>query len=346
MSGTAVQVAFKSSVISKEVIVMINTELEFDVETGVVVLPVAICQSVLRQTGTIAVVKVANVEVYERSAHSVIRSGVDDIPTQVRGRTNRPIVLAYKFLSPRHTVTISVLRHKELQTVEAMADTALQQTLVVDTQTMNSFILVLQNKQRQYMEIQGIPLTATLLSLKVNSLDTNPVRNREGTLMIPLMVGSGGGPDQLKTSIELVWLCMHAPLGVNGTLDLTPPRVDIPISALSVDVQLPESFQVNFTGSLLRVKSFSQRQPTVVNYETGREVTQKDFDFGSMPSSGGTASSGVGVRAKVPKQGRRYLFEKLLVINGSADLSAAYSLPPPNTTEQWSWISGFGTALR
>merc|ERR1719424_2764686 len=58
LSGTVVTVVFKSSVITKEVIVKVSTEQEFDVAAGLVALPVAICQSVLRQTGTLAVVKV------------------------------------------------------------------------------------------------------------------------------------------------------------------------------------------------------------------------------------------------------------------------------------------------
>lgn len=339
LSGTLVTVVFKSSVISKEAIVKISTEQEFDVEAGSVALPVAICQGVLRQTGTLAVVKVANVEVYEQSAVGVVRIGVDEIPSHIRGGTGRPIVLAYKYLSPRHSVGISVIHHEELRTLEAVADTALHHVLITDSQTMHTFSLLLQNMQRQYMEVRGIPDSATLWSLKVNSLDTKPVRGRQGALMVPLLVGPQGAAEGglvPKTSIELAWLSTHDALGANGTLDLSPPQVDLPVSALSVEVQFPEGHVLNFTGSMQQVDKFSQRQPRVVNYETGQDITEAEFDF-SMPQKKHGSASKAGVKAKVPKMGSRHLFEKLLVINGSATLSVAYT--KPTTTDATPWLS-------
>jgi len=328
VSGTVITVVFKSSVISKEVIIKVSTEQEYDVEAGLVALPVAICQGVLRQTGTLAVVKVANVEVYEQSAAGVVRIGSDEVPSHVRGGTALPIVLAYKYLSPRNSVTISVIHHEELRTLEAVADTALHQVLIVDTQIMHTFHVVVQNMHRQYMEIQGIPAAATLWSLKVNSIDTKPVRGRQGSLMVPLLVGPQGhaeGGTVPKTSIELAWLATGEALGENGTLDLNPPRIDMPISALSVEVQFPSDYVVNFTGTLMEVDKFSQKQPKVINYETGSDVTQNEFDFNSMPKEGrGSSGSKVGLKAKVSKTGKRYMFEKLLVVNDSATLTAVY----------------------
>lgn len=347
VSGTSVVVAFKSSVISKEVIVKINSEQEFDVEAGLVALPVAICQGVLRQTGTIAVVKVANVEVYEQSAAGIASIGSDDVPSYIRGSTARPIVLAYKYLSPRYAVAISVLHHEELRTLEAVVDTALHQVLIVDTQMMHTFSMVMQNMQRQYMEVRGIPASATLWSLKVNSLDTKPVRGRQGALMVPLLVGPQGtaeGGGVPKTSIALAWLSTREPLGENGTLDLFPPQVDVPISALSSEIQFPDGYLVNFTGSLTKVDKFSQRQPTTVNYETGQDIVVDNFDYNSkaLPNRGSSGSK-AGVKAKIPKAGTRHLFEKLLVVNGSATLSVAYSKPVQHERKRWlswGWLDG------
>jgi len=347
ITGTLVHVTFKSSVISKEAIVMINTELEFDVEAGIVSLPPIVCHGVLRQTGTVAVVKVANVEVYEHSSHGIVRSSADDIPTHVRSRTGRPIVLAYKFLSPRYAVALSVIHHQELRTLDAVVDAALHKILVLETQTMMNLLLILQNTQRQYMEVRGIPPDATLWSLKVNSVDTKPVRGRNGALMVPLLVGAAAAMQDdasSRSSVELAWLLTHSPLGNNGSIDLAPPQLDVPISALSVEVQFPNAYDVHFTGSLMRVSSFSQKQPSSVSYETGSSMIAKDFDFPSMPPPGSASSSREGVKAKVPRLGRRYAFEKLLVVNDSASLSASYGPPPSNTPSNtsiqalWDWF--------
>mmetsp|Transcript_148103 Transcript_148103/g.475622 ORF Transcript_148103/g.475622 Transcript_148103/m.475622 type:complete len:322 (+) Transcript_148103:935-1900(+) len=187
-NGTFVQVVFKSSVMSKEAIVLLKTESQFDVESGRVELPLVVCRNVLRQTGSMAVVKAANAEVYEHTSRGVARAGVGEIPASVRSQTNRPIVLAYKYLAPRHSVILSALHHEEVHTLNSVADVALYQVLVVDTQRMHKLTMVVQNSQQQYMVVRDIPAAATVWSLRVNSLSTKPARGRDGTLMAIMAV--------------------------------------------------------------------------------------------------------------------------------------------------------------
>jgi len=157
--------------------------------------------------------------------------------------------------------------------------------------------------------------------------------------MVPLLVGPQGSANAglvPKTSIELAWLSTLDALGKNGTLVLNPPQVDLPVSALSVEIQFPEGYLVNFSGSLLQAEKFSQRQPRVVNYETGQDMTTQEFNFNSMPRQKSSSGSKAGVKSKAPKAGTRHVFEQLLVVNGSAALSVAYSTPPSIETRSWS----------
>jgi len=95
---------------------------------------------------------------------------------------------------------------------------------------------------------------------------------------------------------------------------------------LSVDVQFPHDYTVNFTGSLNQVKIFNHKQPHAVNYQTKQDVVEWGYKFGA--SSPGTAKASV--KATIPKQGRRFKFEKILVVGGNAQLSISYAA---NTTE-------------
>merc|ERR1719469_671136 len=249
-----------------------------------------------------------------------------DVPQHVRSRTDRPIVLAYKFLSPRQSIVLCVLRHEEVQTLQSVVDSALYQVLVLDTQKMHQLTLVLQNTHRQYMSVGDVPAGATLWSLRVNSMTMQPVRGRNDTLLVPLLAGSRQSEDGLamRTSVEISWMTGHEPLGPNGSLTLSPPRLDMPISKLSVDVQLPENLDANFTGSIRDVSKFSYRQPHAVNYETQRHVTETNHKFGAAEKPAVRAS----LQAKVPTQGMRYRFEKILVVGDGASLSASYALRP------------------
>mmetsp|Transcript_96972 Transcript_96972/g.230643 ORF Transcript_96972/g.230643 Transcript_96972/m.230643 type:complete len:729 (-) Transcript_96972:102-2288(-) len=348
VEGSAVQVSFKSSAISKEVVVLVTTELDFDVSQEQVAVPTAVCQHVLRQSGTFGIVKLANVEVHQKSAVGAARMGVEQVPAHLSSKAGRPIVLAYKFLAPAHEVLLSVIHHRELPTLEALADAALYKTLVVDNQVMHSLVLTLQNTQRQYMEIQGVPEAATIWTTRVNSVSAKPVRGRSGSLLLPLMVGNAAAAAlQAKTSVEVSWLSSIPPLAANGTLRLDPPRVDVPIAALSVEVSFPDRYEVNFTGSLKQVETFTQKQPTVVNHETGDEVVPKEFDFASMPPPSKAQPKNMGVKSKMPRSGQRWRFEQLLVVDGNAALELAYKTPQKDQDDgSWSaYIPNFWNTL-
>merc|ERR1712098_238773 len=137
--------------------------------------------------------------------------------------------------------------------------------------------------------------------------------------MVPLLVGSRRATDAdddglaMKTSVE--WMTEHEPLGQNGTIVLSPPRLDMPISALSVEVQLPEHLVANFTGSLRNVTTFTGSMPHAVNYETDQHVTKMGHKFASGDMTGQKENSKTSLKAKIPTGGKRYRFEKILVVD-------------------------------
>merc|ERR1712217_357643 len=122
---------------------------------------------------------------------------------------------------------------------------------------MHRLLLVMQNSNQQYLEVRGLPPDARLTSLMVNSLPAKPVRGKHGALLIPLLVGtSSDGAGVQKTSVELTYLSQHAPLTDNGSVQLAPPRLDVPISTLLMDVQFPENYVLKFGGTLQKVSRF------------------------------------------------------------------------------------------
>merc|ERR1711937_325727 len=99
----------------------------------------------------------------------------------------------------------------------------------------------MQNSRKQYLQLHGIPLNARLWSLMVNSKPAKPVRGKDGDLLIPLLVGIGGSSNEgaHTSSVEITYLVQRDPLGTSGTLDLAPPRLDVAISRLQMEVQWP-----------------------------------------------------------------------------------------------------------
>merc|ERR1712217_74844 len=175
--------------------------------------------------------------------------------------------------------------------------------------------------------------------------------------MVPLLAGSPGGAiseDGLasKASVELAWMTEHPELGENGTLSLTPPRVDMPVSALSVELQFPKLYLVNFSGSMRRVQVFSHKQPAAVNYQTERFVVPSDYqfvgdkDWNPEGVETTTKASEPNVKATLPKQGRRYRFEQILVVDGNVALNVTYAANRSSDESGKAWWEGISKVVR
>jgi len=330
-AGTAIEVFFKSSLIADNIMVLMNTEMQL--ETDEVTIPTVVCDGVVRQTGSLGVVKVANVEVHQRDAKGVTCVGVDELAIELKAQTNRPIMFAYKYLSPQVLVVLSVVKHDQVGVLEAIVESAFYEVLVLDTQSMHHLLLVLQNSRRQYLEVRGVPTDAQSWSLMVNSSPAKPVRGKDGALLIPLLVATGSDNNEgaQRTSVEVAFTSQHEALGTNGTKDLAPLRLDIPISKLLMEVQMPEGYVLDFNGSVHKVSSFSSPKPRPVNYDKGTDIVPHNFNFSSMPAE----IPKKGVNVEIPRSGQRHCFERLLVMGDGATLAATYRTTEPETSPGW-----------
>lgn len=335
-AGTSVEVSFKTSLISDTIIVLLNTELELTTDDFVI--PSVVCDGVLRQTGSLAVVKMANVEVHEQETRGTARIGVDELPQELKCQTNLPIMFAYKYLSTQSRVQLCIVKHEQVDVLEAVAETALYEVLMSDGQSMHRLMLNMQNSRKQYLEVRGIPEDARLWSLIVNSRPAKPVRGAGGNLLIPLLVGAGANSNEgaQSTSVELAYL-RSDPLGDAGVSDLAPPRLDVPISALLMEVQWPESHDVKFKGSAQVVTSFSHSLPRPVNHDVGTDMVASGFDFNKAPAY----MPKKGVNVQVPRAGQRYRFEQLLVVDGGATVTAEYHVKNAEEYAVEKWYAKF-----
>jgi len=318
--STCVDVSFKTNLSSDTIIVLMSTELELGSDGFVV--PSLVCQGVLRQTGSLAVVKMTDVEVHEREAKGMAHVGVDELPTELKAQTNRPIMFAYKYLTPQCKAELRVVKHEQVNVLEAVAETAFYEVLMSDGQSMHRLMLNMQNSRKQYLEVRGIPSDARLWSLLVNSKPAKPARGEDGSLLIPLLVGvSGNSNDAAQaTSVELAYVLKRNSLGDKGVAHLAPPCLDIPISTLLMEVQWPDSQDVKFLASAQAVQTFSHSLPKPVNHDVGTDIVSSGFDFNRAPAYMPKA----GVNVQVPRAGRRHRFEQLLVVDGGATLTAEY----------------------
>lgn len=350
-SSILVRAFFKSSNLDSSVALHVHTESDTDsaAKTQELELTRIECPGALRQSGRIGIIKVANgVELHQRKAVGLARAEPTDISSQLRLNTDRPIMLAYKYLNPKYTLHLSSTTHTAMDTLEAVVDRVHYEALAMDTHVMHSLLVMMKSTKLQYLEIQGTPSEASMFTLIVNGVQTKPVKggDTQDSLLIPLLVGLNSETTNnglgVKTSIELRYFSTHDTLGEGGHLDLPLPQVTLPISIVTTELRLPRMYAYNFTGDF-GTKSADRLKypvPSSFSYIKAKRMVPKDYKFSRLddvleddtsPDEDGSA-----IQMDIPQSGRSYFFERLLVVNTPLSLKVAY-FPPPKPQQASSW---------
>lgn len=224
-----------------------------------------------------------------------------------------------------------------MDTLEAAVDRIHYKAIVTDTHTVHNAILVLQWTKLQYLKLLGLPSTASMFTVAVNSVPTMPVEGDTdegvGSILIPLLVGldtevaNEGG--SMQTSVELNYISSHDSLGLNGTLHLAPPQLELPISVMTVHLRLPTSYEYEFMGDFgsKPKKQLEFPVPSTFSYTTGKRVVEKDYKFSSVddfwPEDVEEGKIGA-VKIVTPNIGTSYHFQRLLVVDTETLLDVKY----------------------
>ena len=347
--GTRVRAAFKSSHLetSSTVIVFVEQEVSESSHSELHLASIE-CDGVLRMTGRVGVAKEASIEIHPLKLAGLSPADPGELASQLRLNTASAIVLAYKYLSPKNTLALTVLRHRAIETLEAAVDRAHYRVLQVESHAMHLLTLTLQTTNLQYLAVRGLPASAASFVLLVNSIPTKPVESSEG-IRVPLLVGGGdGGDGAQRTSVELSYLSRNPPLGHNGTALLPPPQLSVPVSALSVELILPRQYEYNFSGSFgnQSLAQLDYALPKMVDRRTAKKVVRQAHRFSEAEDAReveATAEEGPGrqaaggIKVSIPKNaGRSFLFQRLLVVDEELVLRVNYA-PPSQQQRQTSW---------
>lgn len=335
-----VRLHWKRSHLDSTTSVLLQTETDRAGEERVE-LPSLVCKDVLRQVGHVGVTKDANVEVHEHATKGgIARCEPSEISSQLRLNMDRPIVLSYKYLNPTNaSVVVNVHEHVAMETLEATVDRLHYKAVVTETHTMHSVLVILQSTKLQYLELFGMPESASMYTLAVNSVASKPVQGQNNSILVPLLVGldseAANAGRSLLTSVELSYISTHEePMQAhNGTLNLSPPHLELPISVLTTHIRLPKQFAYNFTGDFGTQPDpdLAVPVPSTYSYQTGKRVVENDYQFGFKDDYWADdepkEQQPQGVKIVTPNTGRSYYFNRLLVLGTKLELQASYAKP-------------------
>ncbi|MCK4492238.1 MAG: hypothetical protein KAU03_06415 [Candidatus Altiarchaeales archaeon] len=276
-----------------------------------------------REKGYLGVEARTNVEITVADVSGANKIDVKELPHQIIGRTQRPILFAYKYPKHHYTIVLDIKKHEEIAVLSATIDSASLITLVVgDGKSITKGTYYVKNNRKQFLELE-LPPNSRIWSTFVSGSPVKPAKSEEGTILIPLSKSTGGSESKISFPVEVVYATEIPYMGYFGTSVFMLPKADIQISQLNMVLYLPEEYDfLRFDGNMKKVRgrrryafpgvpaptAYNGAEPNVMmesqvaDMEEFRGAVQKAAEKGVLP-----------VQVSVPQEGRVYGFSKLIV---------------------------------
>ena len=201
-----------------------------------------------RETGLLAILAKAPLQVGESSAAELQRVDAGDFPDWA-GIPDNTMALAYRYVRPGYKLTLAVRRFDEAEVLQAIVDSAQFASVVADDgQMMTEMSLSVRNNGRQFLEVE-LPGGANVWSAFVAGQPVRPSL-RDGKLLLPIQTSDA---DNDATAVELTYVGTNSFPRGRGNIGFASPKFDVPLKNARWEVYLlPDYDYQNFSGTMTR----------------------------------------------------------------------------------------------
>ena len=211
----------------------------FTLDTGVVSLP-----DTQRERGEIAIEGVGTLELAAEERDGVRRMDVRELNTALQALARLPILSAFRYQRSATTpasLALNVTRFADSGVLAAVADRAVATTLVTsEGRALTEVRLTLQNRAQPFLKVT-LPPGASIVSVDVAGESAKPALGADGTRVPLLRTGfRPSGPYE----VTFVYLHPGTPFAKKGEMDMTLPRMDIPVGIVEWEVFAPDNYSL------------------------------------------------------------------------------------------------------
>ena len=215
----------------------------FRLDTGVVAVGDA-----QRERGEIAIEGVGTLELDAAEREGMHRLDVRELTRALQSLARMPVLAAFRY--QRSTagpagLTLDVKRFADSGVLAAVADRAVATTLVTsEGRALTEIALTVQNRAQPFLKVT-LPAGASIVSVDVAGDAAKPVVGADGARVPLLRPGfRPNGP----YAVTFVYLHAGTPFAKKGDLEMTLPRMDIPIGIVEWEVFVPDSYSARAVG--------------------------------------------------------------------------------------------------
>lgn len=244
---------------------------------------------------------------------------VRELPADIVGRTDFPVLLAWKARGGDVAIPVEVRSHPDVDMLVTLLDTVIADTLVTDDgRRMTRVRYAVRNNRNQFLRLQ-LPEKAEVWSASVAGRGVK-VAKGEGGVLVPLVRSDAGGGAMTAFLVELIYVEDGAPLADGkGNLRVELPRASAPASQLQWSVWFPAEAKVGkktWDGTVQHVDWFSTSPEMPSNAVVSNQVQQQVHRAVQEQDDAGALGQGVEpVRVDLPLSGQTLTFEKMLVLD-------------------------------
>jgi hypothetical protein len=212
----------------------------FKLETSLPTLPAA-----QRETGEVAVEGLGTMEVSSPEMAGLRRIDVRELDPSVASVARQSLLAAYRYQRTSEeppSLVFDVRRFADAAVLAAVAERAVATTLVTsEGRALTEVTLWMRNRAQSYMKVE-LPTGASIVSVEVAGAPAKPVEGKDGS-RVPLQ--RPGFRAEGVYSVSFVYLHAGAPFLKKGDMQMTLPKMDVPINVVEWELFVPEQFRVD-----------------------------------------------------------------------------------------------------
>ena len=215
----------------------------FSVETGFVAV-----RDAQRERGEVAIEGVGTLELEAAEREPMHRIDVRELNRALQSLARLPLLSAFRYqraAGATPTLAFDVKRFADAGVLAAVADRAVATTLVTsEGRALTEVLLTVQNRAQPFLKV-SLPQGATMVSVDVAGQPAKPVLGTDGTRVPLLRPGfRPSGPYQ----VSFVYLHAGTPFAKKGDIEMTLPKMDMPVSLVEWELFAPDRYSVKSIG--------------------------------------------------------------------------------------------------
>jgi hypothetical protein len=215
----------------------------FSVETGFVAV-----RDVQRERGEVAIEGVGTLELETAEREPMHRIDVRELNRALQSLARLPLLSAFRYqraAGANPSLAFDVKRFADAGVLAAVADRAVATTLVTsEGRALTEVILTVQNRAQPFLKV-SLPPGTTMVSVDVAGQSAKPVLGSDGTRVPLLRQGfRPTGPYR----VSFVYLHAGTPFAKKGDVEMTLPKMDMPVGIVEWELFAPERYAMKTIG--------------------------------------------------------------------------------------------------